>query len=213
MSKTPKREALSRQRILEAALAIVDREGLDAISMRRLGEELGVEAMSLYNHVTNKADLLDGIFETVLAALPPPRRTSSWASALRGGARGLRAVLRAHPAVIPIFAARPAVTPASLAHVESALSTLRNAGFSVHDALSVFQIVVAYVVGHTAQAHAPVRPSERSTPAYAELDASVFPTVREVAAALSHHDIDREFNIGLEALMAGFEVRLSKVHR
>ena len=127
MTKSPKREALSRQRILQAALAIVDREGLDAISMRRVGQELGVEAMSLYNHVTNKADLLDGIFEAVLAELPPPRRTNTWSKALRGGARGLRAVLRAHPAVIPIFAARPAVTPASLVHVESALLTLRNA--------------------------------------------------------------------------------------
>ena len=204
MTKSPKREALSRERILATALAIVDREGLDAISMRRLGEELGVEAMSLYNHVANKADLLDGIFETVLAELPPPRRTSSWVSSLRGGARGLRAVLRVHPAVIPMFAARPAVTPGSLAHVEAALSALRTAGFSNHDALSVFQIVVAYAVGHTAQAHAP---------AYAQLDKAQFPAVREVAAGLAHHDLDREFNIGLEALIAGFEVRLSKVHK
>jgi AcrR family transcriptional regulator len=211
MQKNPKREALSRQRVLAAALAIVDREGLGAISMRRLGDELGVEAMSLYNHVANKADLLDGIFEAVLAELPPPRRTSSWSSALRGGARGLRHVLRAHPAVIPIFTTRPAVTPASLVHVESALLTLRNAGFSVHDALSVFQIVVAYVVGHTAQAYPPGSPEGRSSPAYAELDAKRFPTVREIAAALAHHDLDREFNIGLEALIAGFEVRLAKV--
>lgn len=213
MNKTPKRQALSRQRVLSAALAIVDREGLDSISMRRLGEELGVEAMSLYNHVASKADLLDGLFEAVLGELPPLRRTSSWPSALRGGARGLRAVLRAHPAVLPIFATRPAVTPASLAHVESALATLRNAGFSVHDALSIFQIVVAYVVGHTGQAYAPRPPGDRTRPDYAGLDPKLFPSVREVAAALSHHDLDREFNIGLEALIAGLEVRLSKVHR
>ena len=212
MSKSRKREALSRERVLQTALAIVDREGLDAISMRRLGEELGVEAMSLYNHVTNKAGLLDGIFETVLAELPAPRRTSSWLSSLRGGARGLRTALRAHPAVIPLFAARPAVTPGSLAHVEAALAALRNAGFSVHDALSIFQIVVAYVVGHTAQTHAPSRPGERSYPAYAELDKARFPTVREAAAGLAYHDLDREFNIGLEALMVGFEARLAKVH-
>lgn len=213
MQKPPKREALSRPRVLAAALAIVDREGLDAISMRRLGEELGVEAMSLYNHVANKADLLDGVFEAVLSELPPPRRTSSWSSALRGGARGLRAVLRAHPAVIPLFATRPAVVPGSLAHVEAALSSLRAAGFSVHDSLSIFQIVVAYVVGHTAQGHAPHRTEKRSSPAHADLDAKLYPSVKEATAGLAHHDLDREFGIGLEALIAGFEVRLSKIHR
>lgn len=213
MNKPAKREALSRQRVLAAALAIVDRDGLEAISMRRLGEELGVEAMSLYNHVKNKADLLDGLFEAVLGELPPLRRTSSWPSALRGGARGLRAVLRAHPAVLPIFSTRPAVTPASLAHVESALATLRSAGFSVHDSLSIFQIVVAYVVGHTGQAYSPRPAEDRTRPDYALLDPKLYPSVREVAAALSHHDLDREFNIGLEALIAGLEVRLSKVHR
>jgi AcrR family transcriptional regulator len=213
MNKSPKREALTRERILQTALAIVDREGLEAISMRRLGEELGVEAMSLYNHLANKADLLDGLFEAVLGELPPLRRTSSWPSALRGGARGLRAVLRAHPAVLPIFATRPAVTPACLAHVESALATLRSAGFSVHDALSIFQIVVAYVVGHTGQAYSSRPAQDRTRPDYARLDPQLFPSVREAAASLSHHDLDREFNIGLEALIAGLEVRLAKVHK
>jgi len=132
----PKREALSRERILRTALDLVDREGLEAISMRRVGEELGVEAMSLYNHVANKAAILDGIFETVLAELRAPKRSPTWQAALGDRARALRAILRAHPNALPIFATRPAVTPASIAHVEAVLAALRDAGFSADDALS-----------------------------------------------------------------------------
>src|SRR5258706_12286391 len=96
-NRASSRVALSRERVLEAALQIVDEEGLEAISMRRLGEALGVEAMSLYNHVENKAAILDGVFERVLSELPPAKRTGSWKAALKERARALRAVLRKHP--------------------------------------------------------------------------------------------------------------------
>ncbi len=204
MKKTPAgRAPLSRERILRAALALVDREGLEAISMRRIGEELGVEAMSLYNHVGGKAAILDGIFELVLAEMPPARRASSWQAALRGRARALRAALRAHPHALPIFATRPAVTPASLAHVEAVLEVLRSAGFSASDALSAMQVLVAYVVGHTVAAHAPERPGEGADPAYARLSEEAFPRVREMARLLADHDVEREFELGVEALLVG----------
>ena len=87
MKTSGKRQPLSRERILRSALAIADREGLEALSMRRIGEALGVEAMSLYNHIPNKAAILDGIFETVLAELPGMKRTASWQRALRDRGR------------------------------------------------------------------------------------------------------------------------------
>src|SRR5258706_5684902 len=114
-NRASSRVALSRERVLEAALQIVDREGLEAISMRRLGDALGVEAMSLYNHVPNKAAVLDGVFERVLAELPvlkPGRK--SWRAVLKAQALALRDVLAAHPNALPLFATRPAVTEASL---------------------------------------------------------------------------------------------------
>src|SRR5262245_26008166 len=120
---------LSRERILKAALAIVDREGLDAISMRRVGDALGVEAMSLYNHVANKAAILDGIFESILEELPVAPRASSWRAILRERARSLRAVLGRHPNALPIVATRVAVTRVSLAYLETILALLRVAGF------------------------------------------------------------------------------------
>jgi AcrR family transcriptional regulator len=208
MKPALKREALSRERILATALGIVDREGLDAISMRRLGEELGVEAMSLYNHVTNKAAVLDGIFETVLAELPAPRRSASWQSALKDRARALRVVLCAHPNTLPIFATRPAVTPASISHVEEVLDTLRSAGFSANKALSTLQVMVAFVVGHTIAAYSPRKPDEVSRPLYGQLSPEKFPRVREAALLLESHDIEKELEFGLDVMVAGLEATL-----
>jgi len=209
MGTPTKREALSRERILRTALAIVDREGLDAISMRRVGEELGVEAMSLYNHVRNKAAILDGIFETVLTELPAAKRSASWQAALRDRARALRTVLRAHPNALPIFATRPAVTPASIAHVEAVLDILRTAGFAGDDALSAMQVLVAFVVGHTVAGYSPRRPDEESHAPYHRLSEERFPRVREAAGLLAAHDVEKEFDFGFDVMVAGLEKRLA----
>jgi len=212
--KTPgKREALSRERILRQALAIVDREGLEAISMRRVGEALGVEAMSLYNHVANKAAILDGIFEIVLAELPAGKPSTSWQATLRERARALRGALRAHPNALSLFATRPAVTPAAIAHVEAVLDVLRRAGFSVDDAVSALQVLTAFVVGHTVAAYAPRRPDEDSHPAYDGLADEQFPRVREAARLLVTHDLEDEFEFGLDAMFAGLEARLTRPRR
>lgn len=207
MKAPAQREALTRQRILGAALEIVDRSGLDAVSMRRVAEALGVEAMSLYNHVDSKAALLDGVFERVLAGLPPPRKSATWAHALRHRARALRAALRAHPNALPLFASRPAVTPASLAHVEAVLADLARAGFTPDDALSALQVLVAYVVGHTVSSHAPRPPGAEAVPAYEGLSEADFPHVRAAARLLASHDVEKEFELGLGALLAGLDAR------
>jgi AcrR family transcriptional regulator len=206
----PKRDALSRERILGTALAIVDREGLESISMRRIGEELGVEAMSLYHHVANKAAVLDGLFETVLAELPPPKRSGSWQAAVRDRAYTLRTVLRAHPNTLPLFATRPAVTPASIAHVEAMLELFRAEGFSVESALHALQVLLAYVVGHSIATYTPSRPGEESRPDYARLDAAAFPRVRELQRVLASYDPEKEFEFGLEAMIAGMEAGLAR---
>ncbi|MCE9669860.1 TetR/AcrR family transcriptional regulator C-terminal domain-containing protein [Myxococcus stipitatus] len=205
MKTTSRRPPLSRERILRAALGIVDEEGLEAISMRRLGQALGVEAMSLYNHVSNKAEILDGVFEAVLGELSPAKRESSWQAFLRERARALRSVLRAHPNALPLFATRPAVTPASIAHVEAVLEALRGGGFGIDESLSALQVLVAFVVGHTVATSATPKPDEASAPAYHQLDPTAFPRVREAASSLASHDVDAEFEFGLEALVAGLE--------
>lgn len=197
-------EPLSRARILDAALAIVDEEGLAALSMRRVGEALGVEAMSLYNHVANKAALLDGVVERVLRELPPPRRSATWQLALRERASAFRAVLRAHRHALPLFATRPAVTPASIAELEVVLEILRAAGFRPSAALTAMQCLLAFVIGHTLATTESGPAEERSVVAYEAL-AAAFPRVREAARLLPSRDVDKEFLSGLSALIDGLE--------
>lgn len=202
-AKSAHREPLSRARVLQTALALIDREGLDALSMRRVGEELGVEAMSLYNHVPNKAALLDGVFEQVLSELPPTRPSRSPKLALQRRALELRSVLRAHPRVLPLFATRSAVTPTSFEHVESVLQTLHALGFSTERALSALNVLVAYVVGHSIASYATEPPDQRSAADYARLDPEKFPRVSEAARYLPTRDAEREFEFGLDALVEG----------
>lgn len=206
--KDTKRDPLSRDRIVRTALSIIDRDGLEAISMRRVGDELGVEAMSLYNHVGNKAALLDGVFELVLSGLDAPaneRRSSSWRVVLKRRAHSLRSLLREHPNTLPLFATRPAVTPASIAHVESTLALLRRAGFSPRESLCALQVVVAYVVGHAMASFAPRDHDSASAPRYDLLSEPEFPHVHEIAALLTTYDLEDEFEVGLDAMLDGLE--------
>jgi AcrR family transcriptional regulator len=181
---------------------------MEALSMRRLGEELGVEAMSLYRYVPSKADLLDGIHEAILAEVVVPSRGGDWSKTARAYARAFRAALVAHPHALSVFATRPAVTAASLRHVEGGLARLRGAGFSVGDAVSAFQVLVTFVVGHTLSSHAPAREEEQSSPAYRDLDPVEFPSLLEAAAVLQERDIDQEFEFGLDVVLVGLASKL-----
>lgn len=205
----PKKKAaaapLSRERILAVTLAVLDGEGLAAVSMRRVAQELGVEAMSLYHHVPSKAALLDGVFERVLAELPSQTRGGTWPRALRNRARAFRAVLCAHPQALPLFATRPAVTPAALGQVEEVLQLLHDAGFSSLEGVRTLQVVTAFVVGHTAQSHGPR--DAVAAPDYVGLDAMDFPRVLAAASLLSDYDVEAEFEWGLTQLLHGLEAR------
>ncbi len=205
-----KQEPLSRPRVLEAALALLDREGLEAISMRRVGEALGVEAMSLYRYVPSKAALLDGLYEAVLSELPEPSPAKSASGVLAERARALRAAFRQHPHALPLFASRPAVTRASIAHVEFVLDALHRSGFSAKDALRILQVTFAFVLGHALGSYSPRRADEASHPDYASLGEDSFPQVRAAARALAHHDPEEEFEFGLAALLAGLGLRSSR---
>lgn len=204
------RAPLSRQRVLEAALAIVDGEGLDALSMRRLGVELGVEAMSLYRYVPSKAALLDGLHEIILAEMPPLRRGRAGIEieSLRAMARAFRRALLAHPQAVPIFATRPAVTQASLRHVEAALAVLRGAGLGARDSVAAFQVLVTFVVGHALAEVGPVVSSEPVEPPYASLSAEEFPHLTAVLAESGEADAEAEFEMGLDLFLAGLRARI-----
>jgi len=139
-----RREPLSRERVLEAATAFVDRDGLDALSMRRLGQELGVEAMSLYNHVANKDDLLDGLVDQVMGEIELPSG-GDWKSRLRRHALSAHAVLRRHGWAANLALSR--AVPASVRRAEWMLGQFREAGFSPEVTYHGYHALDAHVLG------------------------------------------------------------------
>ena len=203
MARSKVKTPLARGRVLGAALTIVDEEGLSGLSMRRLGRALGVEAMSLYHHVRNKADLLDGVHEQVLARMKVPRPTGDWQEDAARMAFALRDVLRAHANALPIFLARPAVSAGSLAHFERGLRLLVEAGFEPEIALQVFQAIYALVIGHCAFHFGPTDESELAPPSF---DPERHPTL--FALDLEDYDPETELELGVRALLAGVAPRL-----
>src|SRR5438309_5004084 len=148
--KDPKnRERLSRERIVTAALRIMDDEGLEAVTMRRVAHELGVEAMSLYHHVGDKDELLDGICEQVMADFEFPSLTGVWAEDCREGARAWRRLMQRHPEVIELFARQrgPASSDESVSPSEFALRLLRASGLPDRDVAQAFHPIGGYIQG------------------------------------------------------------------
>src|SRR5712691_2581966 len=144
----PRREPLTRERIIRTALRIMDQEGLEAVSMRHIGRELGVEAMSLYNHVQDKEDILDSICEMVLADFRIPD-ADGWMEGARLAAREYRRLLLAHPTVITLMTERkrPLTNPESLRAYEFALEVFRTAGLSVADSVRAFHVFGGFILG------------------------------------------------------------------
>jgi AcrR family transcriptional regulator len=138
------------RRSLTAALDLIDRDGADALSMRRLGAELGVEAMTLYHYLPNKDALLDGIVERVMAQAETGLADAPWDQALTAYARTLRAALLRHPGAARLVASRPAVTPETLRAAERGLALLCDAGFPLGRALDTLNALTLFTVAHAA---------------------------------------------------------------
>jgi AcrR family transcriptional regulator len=202
---------LSRGLVLDAAVALVDSDGLDGLSMRKLGGALGVEAMTLYHYVPNKAALLDGLVEWVLqhsATASALADGLSWDRVLRRYAETLRTTLLGHPGVLPLFFTRPAVTPQTLKAVEDGLRVLTEAGFALPRALDMINVLSIFVVGHAMAEAGTAELSRRGDPgsatALAQLDVSDLPLVIEAARLTQDADDQSRFLFGLDALLYGF---------
>jgi AcrR family transcriptional regulator len=160
--KEDDRTTLSRERICAEALALVDQEGLDALSMRRLGARLGVEAMSLYNHVRNKAELLDALHAAVLGGLDPHVSGDGWRPLLGGMARALHTALLAHPHVLPLFTTRPVTAPEALATIERIGAAFQRANYTPTEIEQGIYVVGMFTIGHAIfDANAPAEDERR----------------------------------------------------
>jgi AcrR family transcriptional regulator len=145
------RVPLSRQRALSTAMALADAEGLGSLSMRKLAQELGVEAMSLYHHVANKEDILDGMVDMVFAEIELPSDGTEWKTAMRRRAESARAALTRHPWAISIMDSRTSPGPATLRHHDAVIGSCRKAGFSIQMAAHAFSLIDSYIYGFVLQ--------------------------------------------------------------
>lgn len=195
------RKPLTRDAILDAAIELLDRDGMAGLSMRKLGAAVGVEAMSLYNHVPNKDALLDGIHERILLSLEAAPHARTWQAFVRHQALALHRALLAHPNAISLFATRPAATAASMAQLEKYLEVLDRAGFKSMEALSIVQLVAQLVVGHTMWS---------TGVEIVMIDEAAPPHLKQASRALEKWNPDRELEMGIDALIHGFERLLKK---
>ena len=146
---TSPRTPLTRDRVLRVAISLADEKGIEALSMRKLGQGLGVEAMSLYNHVANKDDLLDGIVEIVAGEFAIPRDDADWRAALREAAQSAHETLLRHPWAPALIESRVTPSPVRVRYADATIGTFRRAGFSIDLAYRAQLIIDSYVYGFT----------------------------------------------------------------
>lgn len=207
------RARLSRERVLDAALALVDRDGIERLSMRKLGAELGIEAMTLYYYFPNKDAILDGLVErlTLQALVVPIGAPEEWRQWLRAFAVTFRQELLRHPRLLPLIATRPVMTPDSLRLLEQVASALCAAGYSPLRALQIINIVTTFVVGHTLAEAGQTPGHEDAIPDTAaladQLDPHEFPCLSAaIASGLGQaQDHQSRFDFALDILFAGIK--------
>jgi AcrR family transcriptional regulator len=205
--------------VLSAALAIVDRDGVDGLSMRRLAEAVGRDPMVIYRHVPNKAAVLDGVAEVVFAELTVDAAASDWVAEMRRVAREFRRVSLAHPRVVPLLVTRPLATPlgqrppAVVRPLEDMLALLTRAGYTEADALHIYRALFGFLYGHVLNELQEIveRPEETDDLlrlGLYRLPIGEFPLVRGLASVLAVYDGAVELERGLDILLAGLAATL-----
>lgn len=208
---------LNTRAILQAAIRLADREGLAALSMRKLGTELGIEAMALYHHFPNKDALLDGMVEALATAEPKPHFDGTdWRDGLRSYARSQLDTLAAHPNLVPLFFSRPGATEGNHHMMEALLQSLRTAGFEPRQALDMVYALNGLILVHGALGAGigdapPPHGEPGQTSRLADLPAQSYPLLVEAARASAHRGPTARFEFALDALLRGFADAPSRV--
>ena len=209
----PTRTRLNRERVIAAAVSLADAGGLEGLSMRRLGEELGVEAMSIYNHVANKDDLVNGMADAVFEEIELPSHIDDWKTAIRKRSISFRDALARHPWATTVRDSGTNPGPATLRHHERVIGTFRNGGFSVAQAAHAFSAVDSYIYGFAMQEKSLPFATPEETAAMAEimlaqLPRSEYPYLAELTAdhvLQPGYFYGDEFLVGLDLMLDGLE--------
>jgi len=206
---TQPRSPLSRERVLRAAIAFADSSGISSLSMRKLGEVLGVEAMSLYNHVASKGDLLDGMIDLVFSEIGLPSGEADWKTAMRQRAVSARQVLSRHRWAIGLMESRSSPGPATLRHHDAVIGSLRGAGFPIALAAHAFSVLDSYIYGFALQEASlpfgtPEETAQVAQEIYGQFSAGQYPYLTELAVAhvlQPGYDFGDEFETGLDLIL------------
>ncbi len=206
------RDTLNRYRVVRAAMDLADESGIDSVTMRGLGRRLGVEAASLYNHVTGKDDLLDGVVDLVVAQIDFPSGDVNWRGAMRRRAVSAREVFAVHPWAAGLIDSRGRSGPSSLAYADRVLGALLGAGFSPGDAANAFLALDSYIYGFERQ-RATIAPAdgEDSTEVAKDVLSAIpdgaYPSLARVAMeyALKPYDDAAAFEFGLDLILESLE--------
>jgi AcrR family transcriptional regulator len=204
---------LTRERIITAAVELIEQAGVEAVSMRRIASRLGSGVMSLYNHVPSKAAVLDGVADRVMSGIQVTIGPgASWEDQVRAQARAFRQIAQVYPRSTMVVVSRPISSAAAMRPMEHALGTLRDAGFSSEDAVRVVRAFVAYIVGSllrevgVAPGLGPQRPLTQDQQVLAadrptNLNPAEFPQVMSMSGELLRRDHDADFEFGLDLLV------------
>ncbi|MCC6269899.1 MAG: TetR/AcrR family transcriptional regulator C-terminal domain-containing protein [Microbacteriaceae bacterium] len=214
------RVTLTRERILRTAIELADASGLSGLTMRGLGEALGVEAMSLYNHVANKADLLGGMVDAVFAEIELPSHSDHWRTAIRKRSVSFHEVLTRHPWVSGLRDSATRPGQSTLRHHDRVIGTFRNAGFSVALTAHAFSLVDSYIYGFALQEAAlPLATEEQSAEVaeamMAQLPVAEFPYLAELTVEhvmQPRYQYSNEFAVGLDLVLDSLEEAAAKEH-
>ena len=199
------RAPLSRERVLRTAIDLADKSGVEAVTMRRLGQALGVEAMSLYHYVASKDDVLDGIVDVVVSEIEAPPEEGDWRAAIRARALSAHVVLRRHPWAPRLIATRTTMSAAMLRHMDAVMGDLRRGGLSDALAHHGMHVLGSRVLGFTQE----LFDSADLGPGVAAIlggegEAAGYPSIAAVLASV-RHDEDAEFEFGLDLILDGLE--------
>ena len=205
------REPLSRDRVLQAAIAVADATGYDSLTIRSLAGHLGVQPMAIYYHVPNKAAILDGILDLVFAEIDLPSVEGEWRSELATRAHSARKALRRHPWAIVLLQSGTAPGPATLRHHNAVIGALRTAGFSVRDAAHAFALLDSYLYGFAlSEAALPINGpdtvAEVAAAMVAKRPLDDYPYLAEFSTEhimQPDYDFGGEFDFGLELILDG----------
>lgn len=208
----PRRTQLTRERVLAVAIQLADRDGIESLSMRRLAQELDVEAMSLYTHVRNKDGLLDGMVDAVISEIPTSADGVDWKTSLRGTALAARSVVLRHPWVARTVETRTAPGPAMLGYLNAVIGILREGGFSIAQAHHTLHILGSRLLGFTRDLFDDSGDLDpEAATRLANTLGVTHPYVAEMALAVTHTgalgpcDDDVEFEVVLDFLLDGLD--------